>query len=67
MRSRLTLLLVSALTLVLLVCFLWMFSVLNFVSPVDEALKRIEKEREPKVRLTALLELQKIVKEKALN
>ncbi|MFN3422306.1 MAG: hypothetical protein ACK40X_11345, partial [Armatimonadota bacterium] len=67
MRSRLTLFLVGASTLVLLVSFLWMFSVLNFGSPVDEALKRIEKGREPKVRLAALLELQKIVKEKTLS
>lgn len=67
MRSRLTLFLVGASTLVLLVSFLWMFSVLNFVSPVDEALKRIEKGREPKDRLAALLELQKIVKEQNLS
>lgn len=56
-----------ALVSVLILCLLCLPSLLPFFSPVDQALKKVEKGKEPKERLAAILELQKTVKEKNLS
>ncbi len=67
MRNRLGILLAVVLIVALMACLLWLSPYLPFVSPIDQALRKVHSGREPKERLAALLELQKIVKEKTLS
>jgi HEAT repeat protein len=67
MPKRFGVLLAVLLVLAALVYFLKLPSYLPFVSPVDQALRKVAKSGEPKTRLAALLELQEIVKEGAIT
>jgi HEAT repeat protein len=67
MTKRFGVLLIVLFALVAFVYFLKLPSYLPFVSPVDQALRKVAKSGEPKTRLAALLELQEIVKEGAIT
>ncbi|MCX7967164.1 MAG: HEAT repeat domain-containing protein [Armatimonadetes bacterium] len=67
MRSKLWGLLAVVFVSVLILCLLWLPTLLPSFSPIDQALRKVEKGKEPKERLAAILELQKTVKEKNLS
>ncbi len=67
MHSRLRILLAIVLAFAVLVCLLCLPSLLPTASPIEQALRKVERGREPKERLEALLELQEVVREKTLS
>jgi len=67
MPKRFSVLVIALFALAALIYFLKLPSYLPLVSPVDQALRKLAKSDEPKDRLTALLELQEIVKEGAIT
>jgi len=67
MRNRVGILLAFIFALAVAACLFWLPSHLPFSSPIDQALRKVEKGQRPKEKLAALAELQKIVKEKTFS
>lgn len=67
MPNRVGILILALIVLASLLCLLWLPQYLPFASPIDQALRRLEKSKEPKDRLETLLELQNSLKELTLT